>query len=414
MSKEGAGTRIRARRLERGLTQAALATEAGISASYLNLIEHGRRRVGGAVLGRIAQALGSDPAVLSNGAAADVLQALDRAAGGGGSRQPDTALPERFAAEFPGWADLIVRQTARIDALEAQRAAMADRMAHDPALSASVHDVLSVVTAIRSTAAILAADDPLEPEWQQRFHRNIHEDSQRLAQSAQGLASYLADGRRGDEPQTPAEEVEAWLAARDHDPDQNAVPDQEMSAAGRAALERYLADLRRDRAALKPGALADAFVAAAGDPFATADALGADVGLVLRSLARLPRAAIGPVGLVECDGAGAILHRRTLPGFAMPQSAVPCALWPVFQALLSPGHPRRDVVRQIGRDARPVVAWSVASLSRAGGVTGPLVARATMLLRPAPAGQDAAPTLGPTCRLCSVADCDARREASIL
>ena len=41
------GGRIRERRIALGLRQAELAPRAGISASYLNLIEHNRRRIGG-------------------------------------------------------------------------------------------------------------------------------------------------------------------------------------------------------------------------------------------------------------------------------------------------------------------------------------------------------------------------------
>ena len=44
------GSRVRERRLALGMRQADLARDAGISASYLNLIEHNRRRVAGDVL----------------------------------------------------------------------------------------------------------------------------------------------------------------------------------------------------------------------------------------------------------------------------------------------------------------------------------------------------------------------------
>ena len=39
------GTRLRERRQALGLRQADLAAQMGISASYLNLIEHNRRRI---------------------------------------------------------------------------------------------------------------------------------------------------------------------------------------------------------------------------------------------------------------------------------------------------------------------------------------------------------------------------------
>ena len=52
-----AGSRIRERRVALGLRQAEVALRAGISGSYLNLIEHNRRRIGGKVLLNIAAAL---------------------------------------------------------------------------------------------------------------------------------------------------------------------------------------------------------------------------------------------------------------------------------------------------------------------------------------------------------------------
>ena len=59
------GSRIRERRVMAGLKQAELAQQSGISASYLNLIEHNRRRIGGKLLLNIAHALGVEPQALT-------------------------------------------------------------------------------------------------------------------------------------------------------------------------------------------------------------------------------------------------------------------------------------------------------------------------------------------------------------
>ena len=51
------GTRLRDRRAQLRLRQSDLAQAVGISASYLNLIEHNKRRVAPDLLARIAQVL---------------------------------------------------------------------------------------------------------------------------------------------------------------------------------------------------------------------------------------------------------------------------------------------------------------------------------------------------------------------
>ena len=74
------GSRIRERRLLKGMKQTELARIAGISASYLNLIEHNRRRIGGKTLNHLADILDVSPALLSQGAEATLLNALRDAA----------------------------------------------------------------------------------------------------------------------------------------------------------------------------------------------------------------------------------------------------------------------------------------------------------------------------------------------
>lgn len=58
------GANVRRLRVERGLTQEKLAFEAGLDLTYVGGIERGRRNPTVVVLGRIAEALGTTPAVL--------------------------------------------------------------------------------------------------------------------------------------------------------------------------------------------------------------------------------------------------------------------------------------------------------------------------------------------------------------
>ena len=65
MSRPMIGRTVRRLRLERRMTQQALAVRLGISASYLNLIEHDQRGITAALLLRIAETLRVDLATLS-------------------------------------------------------------------------------------------------------------------------------------------------------------------------------------------------------------------------------------------------------------------------------------------------------------------------------------------------------------
>ncbi|MEZ5210456.1 MULTISPECIES: acetate metabolism transcriptional regulator RamB [unclassified Gordonia (in: high G+C Gram-positive bacteria)] len=60
MSKTYVGSRLRQLRAERGLSQQALAAALGISASYLNQMEHDSRPLTASVLGRIGEVFGID------------------------------------------------------------------------------------------------------------------------------------------------------------------------------------------------------------------------------------------------------------------------------------------------------------------------------------------------------------------
>ena len=208
------GSRIRERRVMAGQKQANLAREIGISASYLNLIEHNRRRIGGKLLLNIAQALGVEPQTLTDGAEAALIATLREAAEEVGLSGPEVSRADEFAGRFPGWADVLAGTRRRIATLEQTVEALTDRLAHDPHLAASMHELLSTAAAIRSTAAILAENEALQPALRNRFHANIDEDSKRLSDSAQTLVSYLDAGKgSADTTSSSQEEVEAFLSA---------------------------------------------------------------------------------------------------------------------------------------------------------------------------------------------------------
>ena len=211
-SRRLTGSRIRDKRLDHGLRQAAVADAVGISPSYLNLIDHNRRRIGGKLLSDLARVLAVDTGLLTEGADSDLLDQMRAAAAIAGD-VAEVARAEELAARYPGWSRLIAIQARRLAALEERIQALNDRIAHDPQLSSALHEVISAVTAIRSSSSILVGQEELDDDWQRRFHENIHADSVRLASSSEALIAYLeTPGADEDAGSTAQERVEKFLS----------------------------------------------------------------------------------------------------------------------------------------------------------------------------------------------------------
>jgi len=422
------GSRIRERRVLAGIKQSDLAGRAGISPSYLNLIEHNRRRIGGKRLLQLAEALEVDPAWLSEGAEATLIAGLREAASIETTQPVELDRTEEFASRFPGWAGLLTETARRVEGLEQTVQALTDRLAHDPHLAASLHEVISMVTAIRSTASILADTKELQPEWRARFNRNINEDSRRLAEGAEDLVRYLEDAPDKEaEIRSPQDELHAFLAAHDYhftalETEPDTVPQLIEDAptlvteAGRSLARDALGVYAQDAADLPLSVLDDAIAEHGLHPDQLLNQLGVGAGHLFRRLAGLPTARFGPVGLVMCDASGTLIYRKPLPGFDLPRAAGACTLWPLYQALAQPATPIRAMLVQTGRGQSQVQSYSLAEHVASVRFDEPVSSRAYMLLLPAPPGADAdaARTVGTTCRVCPQEACRVRREPSIL
>ena len=90
MARAPVGHRIRKRRQELGKSQQGLASQVGISASYLNLIEHNKRPIGGALLHRIADAVGLDSRSLAGTEEARLIAELGEVAADSRRRSAST------------------------------------------------------------------------------------------------------------------------------------------------------------------------------------------------------------------------------------------------------------------------------------------------------------------------------------
>ncbi|WP_371157317.1 short-chain fatty acyl-CoA regulator family protein [Jannaschia sp. 2305UL9-9] len=406
------GLRIREQRLARGIRQAHLAAEVGISASYLNLIEHDRRPIGGRLLLQLAESLDLDPAGLSSGVDDDLLGRLRSAGAAQGLPPSSLATADELARRNPDWAQVIAAQSATIAAQARTIEALSDRLTHDPALAEAMHELLSTVSVVRSTASILAQTPEIDPNWLGRFHANLDADSRRLADGAEAVVGYLdRAAARGDDRLTPSEMVARFLDGHGH-----RFPT--LEAEGPSAIPDIVSEItepqaRAMAAALLQGDAEDAarlpldVVTATPEPDALLPLVAGEAAVVLRRLGVVDAAR----GLVVADASGAMIRRKPVAGFALPVIGAGCPLWPLYEALSQPGRPLVRVIEM--PDGAQWVAHAVADLRQASAFGAAQGLHATMLLTRAVRSGSATP-VGPGCRVCPREGCAARREPSIL
>jgi hypothetical protein len=144
------GARVRAVRARAGLTQAALAARLGVSASYLNLIEHDRRPLPTELLLRLARALDVDLRAFAGDE--DARLAGDLAEVFGDPLFEEHPLTRRQLAEFVGAAPEVAR------AVLALHQAYAGARATAEALAERVLDTQDAAPGVEA-----AGDDPGAP-----------------------------------------------------------------------------------------------------------------------------------------------------------------------------------------------------------------------------------------------------------
>jgi predicted transcriptional regulator/transcriptional regulator with XRE-family HTH domain len=229
------GLRVSTRRKALSVSQAALARAVGVSPSYLNLIEGNKRQVGGALLQRIAAELGIDRDELTGEAEHRLIHELveafaDPALAGSGMR-PDEA--RHLVATSPQIAAVIARLYRAYTAAMSSSDAYADRLRADPLLSQLLHQVLSGITAIRSSAEILDSVPDLSTEDQTRFLGSISRETRGLTAVARNLIGQFDQTSSSGGFASARREVDDMIfAAQNHFPEL-----EDAAAAERARIE---------------------------------------------------------------------------------------------------------------------------------------------------------------------------------
>lgn len=258
------GIRIRRQRLDRGISQAALARMVGISSSYLNLIENSKRDVGGALLLRIAEHLQLDIDALSGDQEQKTLQNVqemlrDPVLQGLDFGQTDF---RDLLARFPEVAQALIRLHRMGAEAMAEVEAFTNRFASDPLLGQMLHEVLNRLTGMRSSAEIIARVEDLSEADRRRFTVAINREAQELSTTMRGLVGYFDRATIKRRTISPVRQVEdAFIAANNHFTELEDLAEQLRAsipgAFGETALAAVLAErfgLRCQRWPEAPGA----------------------------------------------------------------------------------------------------------------------------------------------------------------
>lgn len=247
------GNKVRRLRREQGLTQVEMAERLGISASYLNLIEHNNRPLTLPLVLKLSKLFQVDLQTFSEDEEARLLADVTEVFG-------DTLFSEHKLSR----ADLeeLVSVSSNISqaVLTLYRAyrsgiddirTLTERLTEDPLLSASSHELRTLLTSVRSFSEILQDNTEISEQDRNRFLGIIADESQRLTV----LVEHLISDAEEDEPSgllgssAPADEVSMFLEAHaNHFPEIEDAAGEIRAAEGLEGdgllqkLSRYLED----------------------------------------------------------------------------------------------------------------------------------------------------------------------------
>lgn len=232
------GFRISNRRKSLKISQAFLARSLGISASYLNLIENNKRDIGGALLNRVAAQLDIDIDELAGRTEQKLLQDLEEAFADPMVESLPFRPDERreLVAQYPASAAALARMHRAYSGAIANADAYADRLRSDPLLGQLLHQILSGITAVRSSAEILEDVTDLDEAERRQFLAAIGRDARTLSDVARNLIGQFETSSRSRRSVSPAREIDDLIIEQqNHFPVLEEVADtlrQEIDRAG--------------------------------------------------------------------------------------------------------------------------------------------------------------------------------------
>ncbi len=378
MKRNILGPRIRERRREIGITQADLARQIEISASYLNLIEHNKRDIGGTLLRKVANALDLPLDQLDGAADRRLLETLEEIA-----QNPEMlalGVEEKHIGEligrFPGWARGILALSHSEHQATNTAQVLSDRLNHDPFLGETVHKMLTRIASLNSASEIIDQYPDIDNIPRDRFYAIMHEESQQLCKLGDALASYFDNAAWARRTLTPLDEIDALFDSRQNhfaeiesrvEALHSKLPEGTATSrfkAARALVEKRLdkvvskivsseAQLETDLARARTHEILFRYAVSAVlvplealkqrapelqyDLEMLSDDFGVDFQLIGERLSALPADEGQPrFGFYQANASGNITLARNLPGLVVPRYGSSCPLWILYRAQQAP------------------------------------------------------------------------------
>ncbi len=178
------GRRLQYQRKKMGLSQKELAKQVSISTSYMNLIETGRRPAHGELLKRLSSVLNIKQSKLTDLPSAAAQSHLINIA-----KENNLGFNDFNELMMDGspWMEILLQQSAMIQKFQQGIEEAAEKTSTDEKLASTVHDLLSRITSIRSTASILNTQGGIGLEQDAKFRQILHSESQEATKVAKEL-----------------------------------------------------------------------------------------------------------------------------------------------------------------------------------------------------------------------------------
>ncbi|MEH6544944.1 MAG: short-chain fatty acyl-CoA regulator family protein [Sneathiella sp.] len=214
------GTRLRRLRKDKNLTQVDLADQLGISASYLNLLEHNRRSITVPILLRLSQILKVDPLIFSAQDESHLIAEITDTL-----KDPlfeDDAFDETdiatMAAEAPALCSALKKTYDAYKSTQTDMQLLSERLSQDLLFADSSFRLKTLVTSILSSTEIVHDNDDLSAKERKEFLKIVLKDSENLADTVSEMLGFVGGDGFTDKSSAPppVEAVSDFIQSRNN------------------------------------------------------------------------------------------------------------------------------------------------------------------------------------------------------